>query len=107
MVLRLGPASEWFVWPIPAMISPFVGVFYPIATLPAWMQYVSKILPLSYVFEGMRGVVSGGTFSPGALLIGGCIAVLDVIIACWFFGVVHRYAVRTGLIARYSAESVS
>src|SRR5205807_6395626 len=36
MALRLGPASEWFVWPMPAMLSPFVGVFYPIATLPSW-----------------------------------------------------------------------
>ncbi|HTY23472.1 MAG TPA: hypothetical protein VMC85_10105, partial [Desulfomonilaceae bacterium] len=26
MVLRFGPASEWLVWPIPALISPFVGV---------------------------------------------------------------------------------
>src|ERR1700681_3104798 len=24
MVLRLGPASEWLVWPIPALLSPFV-----------------------------------------------------------------------------------
>lgn len=23
IVLRLGPASEWFVWPIPALIAPF------------------------------------------------------------------------------------
>jgi ABC-2 type transport system permease protein len=106
MVLRLGPASEWFVWPIPAMISPFVGVFYPVATLPAWMQYVSKMLPLSYVFEGMREVVSHGTFSAAMLFIGGCIAILYVVVACWTFSVVHKYAVRTGLIARYSAESV-
>ena len=26
MVLRLGPASEWLVWPMPALLSPFVGV---------------------------------------------------------------------------------
>src|SRR5262249_27691088 len=38
MVLRLGPVSEWLVWPIPALLSPFVGVFYPITVLPAWMQ---------------------------------------------------------------------
>lgn len=25
VVLRLGPAAEWFVWPIPALVSPFVG----------------------------------------------------------------------------------
>ncbi|MFL5373117.1 MAG: ABC transporter permease, partial [Myxococcales bacterium] len=33
IVLRLGPAAEWLIWPIPAVLSPFVGVFYPIATL--------------------------------------------------------------------------
>ena len=38
MVLRLGPSAEWFIWPIPALLSPFAGVFYPIATLPLWMQ---------------------------------------------------------------------
>jgi len=32
LVLRFGPASEWFVWPIPALISPFAGVLYPITT---------------------------------------------------------------------------
>ncbi len=35
IVLRLGPASEWLIWPIPALISPLVGVFYPLSTLPA------------------------------------------------------------------------
>ena len=45
MVLRLGPAAEWFVWPIPALISPFVGVFYPLSTLPLWMQTISRVLP--------------------------------------------------------------
>jgi ABC-2 type transport system permease protein len=67
VVLRLGPASEWLIWPIPALLSPFVGVFYPLATLPAWMQTVAYALAPSYVFEGMRAIVSGGTFS-GTLL---------------------------------------
>src|SRR5690606_22158401 len=31
MVLRFGPPAEWFVWTIPALISPFAGVFYPVA----------------------------------------------------------------------------
>jgi ABC-2 type transport system permease protein len=35
------------------------------------------------------------------------LAVLDILLACWFFTYVYRQAVRTGLIARYSAESVS
>lgn len=107
VVLRLGPASEWFIWPIPALISPFVGVFYPISTLPTWMQYVSYLLPPSYVFEGMRTIVAGGTISISILLWGGCLAILYILFASWFFTHTYRYAVRTGLLARYSAESVS
>ena len=106
-VLRLGPSAEWFIWPLPALISPFAGVFYPISTLPTWMQYVSAMLPPSYVFEGMRAVVEGDPVSLETALWGGGLAVIYLLAACWFFTRTYRYAVRTGLLARYSAESVA
>ena len=105
MVLRLGPASEWLVWPLPALLSPFVGVYYPLATLPAWMRAVGHVLPPSYVFEGMRALVNGATFSAANLLLGAALALLQVVLASYFFARVFRYTVRTGLLARYSAES--
>jgi ABC-2 type transport system permease protein len=107
VVLRLGPSAEWFVWPIPALLSPFVGVFYPVATLPGWMQAVARALPPSYVFEGMRTLVSGGQVPASALLWSSGLALLELLLACAFFTRIFRHAVRTGLIARYSAESVS
>ena len=107
VVLRLGPASEWFVWPIPALISPFAGVFYPLSTLPQWMQYVSCVLPPSYVFEGMRAIVLGRAVSGTALLWGACLALLYIVLAGFFFTRIYQHAVRTGLIARYSAETVT
>jgi ABC-2 type transport system permease protein len=107
VVLRFGPASEWFVWPIPALISPFVGVFYPLSTLPWWMQYFSHLLPPSYVFEGMRTIISGGTVSATALLWGGSLCAVYIVLACWFFARTYHHAVRAGLIARYSAETLS
>jgi ABC-2 type transport system permease protein len=107
MVLRLGPAAEWFVWPIPALLSPFAGVFYPLSTLPTWMQYISHLLPPSYVFEGMRKIISGGAVSGSMLVWGACLALVYIFLAFWFFTRVYRHAVRTGLIARYSAESLS
>lgn len=106
-VLRLGPSAEWFVWPIPALISPFAGVFYPLSTLPHWMQYVSYLLPPAYVFEGMRSIISGGSVSGAVLLWGGSLAGLYILLAGFFFTRTYRHAVRTGLIARYSAETVS
>ncbi len=105
MVLRFGPASEWLVWPIPALLSPFVGVFYPLSTLPAWMRAVGHLLPPSYVFESMRAVLGGHGYSPGGLLTGVGLATLDILLAAWLFTCVYRYVVRSGLLARYSAES--
>ncbi len=107
VVLRLGPAAEWLIWPIPALLSPFAGVFYPLSALPGWMQAVSRLLPPAHVFEGMRTVVAGGAVPASRLLWAGSLAVLYLLGACWLFSRVHRYAVRTGLIARYSAETVS
>jgi ABC-2 type transport system permease protein len=107
LVLRLGPASEWLVWPMPALLSPFVGVFYPLSTLPAWMRKVALALPPSYVFQGMRAVLAGRSFSASGLALGASLALLDILLAALFFSRVFRHAVRTGLLARYSAESAS
>ena len=107
IVLRLGPAAEWFIWPIPALLSPFAGVFYPLSTLPRWMRYVAHLLPPSYVFEAMRAILAGRPASPIALLEGASLAILFIALACRFFARIYRHAVRTGLIARYSAESLS
>lgn len=106
VVLRFGPAAEWFIWPIPALISPFAGVFYPLSTLPWWMRAVSRLLPPSYVFEGLRAILAGRAVSFPALLGSVGLAVADVLLAGWFFARIYRHAVRTGLIARYSAETL-
>lgn len=106
VVLRFGPASEWFVWPLPALVSPFAGVFYPLSTLPVWMRGVAYALPPAYVFEGMRAVVAGGEASRASLAWGALLACAYVLLACWLFVRVYRHVVRTGLLARYSAESV-
>jgi ABC-2 type transport system permease protein len=106
MVLRLGPASEWLVWPLPALLSPFVGVYYPLSTLPAWMRDVGYLLPPSYVFEGMRALVNAETFSATALMTGAALAIVQLLLAGYLFARVFRYTVRSGLLARYSAESV-
>ena len=107
IVLRFGPASEWLIWPIPSMLSPFVGVFYPLSTLPGWMQVIGRALPPSYVFDGMRSVVAGKGAPPELLALSCGLACAYIVLACLVFGAVYRHAIRSGLIARYSAESIS
>ncbi len=47
---ELGFVLAWF-------LMPFSGAYYPIEVLPHWAQKVSAWIPMSYVFQGMRGYV--------------------------------------------------
>ena len=107
IVLRFGPAAEWFVWPIPAILSPICAVFYPREILPDWLEWLSYLLPPSYVFESMRNVISGGPPSTLALLVALILVASYILLASAWFTRIYRHAVRTGLIPRYSAETLS
>lgn len=107
VVLRFGPAAEWLVWPIPAILSPFACVFYPLSVLPDWMQWVAQALPPAYVFENIRTIMNGGTARLVDLWLGAGLGVLYILLACLLFVRVYQRAVRTGLIARYSAETIA
>ncbi len=107
LVLRFGPAAEWFIWPIPAILSPFIGVFYPLNVLPSWMQKVGACLPPSYVFENLRRIAQSQTVIFSDLVIGGGLSLAVLALSFFFFVRIYRQATRLGLIARYSSETVS
>ena len=105
MVLRFGPASEWLVWPLPAVIAPFAGVFYPVATLPVWMQWIAQVLPPAYIFEGMRRLLAGEALAVDLLVKAIGLALVELVLSGYIYRRVYGRAVRTGLLARYTAES--
>ena len=107
IVLRLGPASEWLLWPLPALLSPFAAVFYPLSVLPHWMQWAAHALPAAYVFEGMRSLLRGQAFPALLLMQGVAIAAAELLAAAYCYSRVYRHAVRSGLLARYSAEGAA
>jgi ABC-2 type transport system permease protein len=71
------------------------------------MQAVAYLMPPAAVFDGMRAIVAGETLSPGALAWSAALSVLYLLLGAWVFARVHRHAIRVGLIARYSAETLS
>src|SRR5262249_46739994 len=62
VVLRWGLGAESFAWLIVFVILPLCCVYYPVSTLPAWLQTVALALPPTYVFEGLRAIVLRGDF---------------------------------------------
>ena len=58
MRLPVGKVLKMFLaWVAIFAVAPVSGIYYPIATLPGWLQPVAWVLPSSYVFEGMRAVL--------------------------------------------------
>lgn len=65
LIMRWGQAAESLAWAVPFMIQPVAAVYYPVSVLPGWAQAISWSLPSTPVFEGMRSVVTGGSFDSG------------------------------------------
>jgi ABC-2 type transport system permease protein len=79
------------------------GVYYPVSVLPAWMQAVARFSPATYVLEGVRASLLGGT--PTAELWGYIwpLLVMGIVLipaGVSVFGQAERYAKRTGKLKR-------
>jgi len=68
VVLRYGLGAESMAWIAIFAVQPVSGVYYPIATLPEWLQWIAWLLPSSHVFEGMRAVLIDHHFRTDLLL---------------------------------------
>ena len=68
LILRNGMGAENFAWSIMFLFMPLTCVYYPVATLPVWLQPVAWMLPPTYVFEGMRTLLIQKVFRPDLML---------------------------------------
>lgn len=62
LVVRFGLGAESLAWVAIFAFAPISAVYYPVATLPEWLQVVAWCTPSAYVFEGMRAVMVEGVF---------------------------------------------
>jgi ABC-2 type transport system permease protein len=62
LLLRNGMGAESLAWTIMFLFLPLTCVYYPVAVLPYWLQYVAWALPPTYVFEGMRALLIDHVF---------------------------------------------
>ena len=68
LVVRNGVGAEGLAWSVLFFLMPFACVYYPVATLPGWLQTVAWCLPPTYVFEGLRAAIVGHAFRADLML---------------------------------------
>ena len=104
IILRYGQAAEALVWGVPFLIQPISAVFYPVAALPRWLQYVAYSLPSTHVFEGMRTVLETGKLDPSSLVAAFALNVVYLIGGATFFGWMFRIVREKGYLSRLGME---
>lgn len=57
LILRFGQGAESLAWAVIFLFQPVSAIFYPVSTLPTWLQPVAWATPAAHVFEGMRIVL--------------------------------------------------
>lgn len=102
LIMRFGPGVEIFAWSIPAILSPISAVFYPLSILPPVIQYIARLFPTTYVFEGMRTVLTRGIFNWDYLLIAVLLEIFYLLGAYILFFKVFDAVRKSGLIARFN-----
>ena len=62
LLLRNGLGAEALAWSIMFLLLPLACVYYPVAVLPGWLQPIAWLLPPTYVFEGLRALLTEQRF---------------------------------------------
>ncbi len=102
IILQYGNRVQSFAWTLILIIQPFSAVFYPVSAMPGWMQIVSRILPTSYVFEGMRGVLLDGRMDVPSLGIATGLNLVYLGFSLWYFRYSFERAKKTGMLVKFS-----
>ncbi|MEB3196698.1 MAG: ABC transporter permease [Candidatus Sericytochromatia bacterium] len=100
LVLRFGQGAESLAWVLAFVVQPIACVFYPVSTLPGWLQPVALALPAAHVFEGMRAVIAHEAFPWHHLATAAGLDLLFVAAAGGFFHLTFKLALTRGLLAK-------
>ncbi len=101
MVIKRGDPVTWV---LSTLFSLLGGVYYPPTVLPEWLQWISKLLPITYSLEAMRlALLQGATFTELAphiaALLFFCVVFLPISLLAFRFAV--RRARIDGSLTHY------
>jgi ABC-2 type transport system permease protein len=95
LIMRVGQSAESFAWAAVFILLPLSGVYYPVTVLPHWLQMISRAIPTSYVFEGMRLIMHDHIVRWDMLAIAAGLSVIYLVVGFqvfqWFFRASRRH----------------
>ena len=101
LIFRYGLRIQVLAWSVGFIIQPFSCVFYPLASMPRWVQMIAVTLPTTHVFEGLRHAIATGELAVRSLCAALALTFVLLFVALLFFQYALRQAKRLGLLTRF------
>lgn len=100
IILRFGTSAQVLAFGFLLIIQPFSAVFYPVSALPHGIQFIAYLLPPTYVFEGMRSVLSTGVMPAHFVLLAVVGNAVCLALATTFFYVMFNQVKKKGRLLK-------
>jgi len=100
VIFRFGTRIQALAWGIVFLFQPLTAVYFPIDTLPPWLQAVAHALPPTYVFDMARQNLSDSSVHWDLVLIPAGLNVVYLGLALLSFNFMYASSRRTGQFAK-------
>ncbi|OGQ07322.1 MAG: hypothetical protein A3G32_04950 [Deltaproteobacteria bacterium RIFCSPLOWO2_12_FULL_40_28] len=104
LLIRWGNAVQALIWGIPFLIQPFSAIYYPLSILPEWAQFFSRLIPSTFIFEGVRSVLDSGQINWGGFWISIIFNMIFFIFASMFFYWMYFLSRISGRLGRLGMD---
>ena len=100
LIFRYTTKFQTMAWSVAGLLMPLSCVFYPLKSLPSFLQPVAWILPTTHSFEGMREAIERGGFSVSHFEWGLELDLIYFVLAALFFRWMFESARARGLLVK-------
>jgi len=88
IIFAYGTRVQALTWGFISIVQPLACVFYPLSIMPEPFQSIARMLPLTYMFEALRQIISDSTITYHTqflLITGSVITALYFILSLFIF----------------------
>lgn len=101
IILRYGTKIQTLAWSLVSLLAPFSAIYYPVAILPLWAQYIAFLLPTSYLFSALHAVVTKNPVDYMSLVLSMGLSCIYVVFSLYFFKQSFEKVLEKGLVKLY------
>ncbi len=99
LIFMYGTRIQALAWGLIFLFQPLSATFFPVETLPKFIQPIAYLLPTTYVFEAARAAIESPAIDWRSFFISLILNLFYLIVGVWLFRLMYLRSKETGQFA--------